>query len=59
MDDSLRIPNPETYSREEVIDLIHKALYDINSGLGMEVRTFPDGTTADIDTEEWLKRNLK
>lgn len=50
---------PEHYSREEVIELVRKALDEMNSGLGIEIQTYPDGTTSGIDIDEWLKKNLK
>lgn len=49
----------ETFSRQEVIDLINKALSDINSSVGLEVYFYPDGTTESVYAEEWIKENIK
>ena len=52
-------PNPKTpklYSREEVIELISKALYDINSDI--ELYSYPDGTTQSVNIDKWAEKNL-
>lgn len=47
------------YSKAEVIDLVHKAFSDMNSGLGIEIYFYPDGTTQSVDINEWIKNNVK
>lgn len=45
------------YSREEVVDLINKALGDINSTI--QIQTYPDGTISGYDNKQWLEDNVK
>lgn len=47
------------YSKEEIIDLIQKAFSDINSGLGIEIYNYPDGTTKSVDISKWIENNIK